>query len=125
MYEVYVIKVDGRPVYAGRINIKMKSPHNTYKSKCRRFAEQYGGVAEHEVVLTTAEPGLANARVSRLTREIGLELAKSQPMNFVKRRRAFFISPKSKHHVPDFEYVMVNGTWVLKDLAREDMNDAV
>lgn len=125
MYEVYVIKVDGRPVYAGRINVEMKSPLNTYKSKCRRFAEEYGGVAEHEVVLVTAEPGLANARASRLTREIGAELAKSQPMNFVKRRRAFFISPKSKYHVPNFEYVMENGTWVLKDLALKDNTNAV
>lgn len=117
MYVVYIIKVDGRPVYAGRINIEHKSPYNTYKAKCRKFAEQYGGEAEYEVVLTTPEPGLANARVSRLTREIGAELAKTQPMNFVKRRRAFFISPRSKLKAPEFEYVNENGTWVLREVA--------
>lgn len=112
MYEVYIIKVDGRPVYAGRVDVSKKSPIGTFKAKCRKMAEKYGQPAEHEVVLATPESGLANARVGRLTREINMELSKSEPVNFVKRRRAFFLSPR--HPKPEHEYVMVNGTWVLR-----------
>lgn len=112
MYEVYIIKVDDRPVFAGRIDTSKKDPSATYKSKCKFFGEKYKGQATCEINMTTTEVDLANARASRLTREIAQGLAQTEDVNAVRKKPVRF-----GNGYPDnayVEYEMVNGTWVLR-----------
>lgn len=115
MFEVYVIKVDGRPVATGRLNAAKRRTETAYRNLCKRFGAKHNGEAAYEVVLITEDIHLATSRATKLIKEI--QQADNGPTNHVKRRRACFIGPRSKAKPPKFQYFIEDGLWVLKDVS--------